>query len=142
MPNPRLVSATQALCDALRASLHSSEAVTELAERLQHDVVHGQSLTTGSTDVWVTEVHEACEQVNIPSETIVWTTWLAEVALATRTTLRGTRQTSVPFGWPTTYLHPCNTSHISPHFLYTHLRLPTPVRERLKPVLQTRVVRL
>lgn len=84
MPNPRLVSATQALCDALCTSLHSSEAVKELAERLQHDVAHGQSLTTGSTDVWVSEVREACEQLNIPSEAIVWKTWLAELALATR----------------------------------------------------------
>ena len=84
MPNPRLVSATQNLCNALRASLHSSEAVTELAERLQHDVAHGQSLTTGSTDVWITEVRDACEQVNISSDAIVWKTWLTELALATR----------------------------------------------------------
>ena len=84
MPNPRLVLATQALCDALRAHSDSSEAVTELAERLQHDVAHGQSLTTGSTDVWVTELREACEQLNIPPEASVWKTWLAEVALATR----------------------------------------------------------
>ena len=94
MPNPRLVLATQALCDALRASLHSSEAVTELAdsseavkelaERLQHDVAHCQSLTTGPTDVWVSEVREACEQVNISSDAIVWKTWLTELALATR----------------------------------------------------------
>lgn len=84
MPNPGLVLATQALCDALRAHSDSSEAVTELAERLEHDVAHGQSLTTGSTDVWVTELREACEQLNIPSEAIVWKTWLAEVALATR----------------------------------------------------------
>ena len=84
MPNPRLVSATQALCDALRASLNSSEAVKELAERLQHDVAHCQSLTNGPTDVWVSEVREACEQVNISSDEIVWKTWLAEVALATR----------------------------------------------------------
>ena len=83
MPNPRLVSATQALCDVLRTHSNSSEAVKELAERLQHDVAHGQSLTTGSTDVWVTELREACEQLNIPSDAIVWKTWLAEVALAT-----------------------------------------------------------
>ena len=84
MPNPRLVSATQALCDALRTHSNSSKAVTELAERLEHDVAHGQSLTTGSTDVWVKALHEACEQLNISSEAIVWKTWLAEVALATR----------------------------------------------------------
>lgn len=84
MPNPRLVSATQALCDTLRTHSNSSEAVKELAERLQHDVTHGQSLTTGSTDVWVSEVREACDQLNILSEAIVWKTWLAEVALATR----------------------------------------------------------
>ena len=84
MPNPRLVLATQALCDALLAYPNSSEEIINLTDRLQHDVVHGQSLTTGSTDVWVTEVHEACEQLNIPSDAIVWNTWLAEVALATR----------------------------------------------------------
>ena len=84
MPNPRLVSATQALCDALRAHSDSSEAVTELAERLEHDVAHGQSLTTGPTDVWVSELREACDQLNIPSEASVWKTWLTEMALATR----------------------------------------------------------
>ena len=84
MPNPRLVLATQVLCEALRASIHSSEAVVELTDRLEHDVAHGQSLTTGSTDVWVSEVREACDQLNIPSEAIVWKTWLTELALATR----------------------------------------------------------
>ena len=84
MPNPRLVSATQDLCNSLLASPNSSEAVTELTERLQHDVTQGHSLTTGSTAVWVTEMREACDQLNIPSDATVWTTWLTEVALATR----------------------------------------------------------
>lgn len=84
MPNPRLVSATQALCDALRAPLHSSEAVFELTDRLEHDVAYSHSLTTGPTDVWVSEVREACELLKIPSEAPVWKTWLAELALATR----------------------------------------------------------
>lgn len=84
MPNPRLVLATRALCGALLGYPNSSEEIINLADRLEHDVAHGQSLTTGPTDVWVSEVREVCDQLNIPSEAIVWTTWLAELALATR----------------------------------------------------------
>lgn len=50
------------------APLCCTRNVIELIDRLCDDVMHQQSLTHGVTDVWLSELREACWQMGVPAD--------------------------------------------------------------------------